>query len=222
MLNSFLQPPFWLFLRRFLTRCETVTWHSARAGESVLRQGNRSEEMWREFPISPWVRWVPVCGWLPCCVLLLCLLQVGRSDAPLQRACVGACVFYPSSDETLLKFTSVFLERECDWKRERLCTRTKFTQTDGEQLLGSTSGKLTARAVSLLQLYYINLDYCRCKSCCQSLWTEWLNVSLLHGTLCTGWGDIPGSLGVLGDLVIYIIVRRLSFYIDSQCALLNL
>lgn len=108
------------------------------------------------------------------------------------------------------------------WLKERLCTRTKFTQTDGEQLLGSTSGKLTARAVSLLQLYYINLDYCRCKSCCQSLWTEWLNVSLLHRTLCTGWGDIPGSLGVLGDLVIYIIVRRLSFYIDSQCALLNL
>ncbi len=185
------KPPLWLFLQRFLTRCETMTWHSARAAESVLRQGNRSEEMKREFPSSPWVRWVPVCGWLPCCVLLLCLLQVGRSDAPLRRVCVGACVFYPSSDETLLKFTSVSSEREHDWKRERLRTRKKFTQTDGEQLLGSASGKLTARAVSRLQLYYINLDYCLCRSCCQSVRTECLNVSLLHTLSCTYFFERP-------------------------------
>lgn len=179
------KPPLWLFLRRFLTRCETMTWHSARAAESVLRQGNRSEEIKREFPSSPWVRWVPVCGWLPRCVLLLCLLQVGQSDAPLRRVCVGACVFYPSSDETLLKFTSVSSERERDWKRERLRTRKKFTQTDGEQPLGSASGKLTARAVSRLQLYYINLDNCLCRSCWQSVRTECLNVSLLHTLSCT-------------------------------------
>lgn len=150
-----------------------------------------SEEMKREFPSSPWVRWVPVCGWLPCCVLLLCLLQVGRSDAPLRRVCVGACVFYPSSDETLLKFTSVSSEREHDWKRERLRTRKKFTQTDGEQLLGSASGKLTARAVSRLELYYINLDYCLCRSCCQSARTECLNVSLLHTLSCTSFFERP-------------------------------
>ncbi len=164
------KPPLWLFLRRFLTRCETMTWHSARAAESVLRQGNRSEEMKREFPSSPWVRWVPVCGWLPRCVLLLCLLQVGRSDAPLRQVCVGASVFYPSSDGTLLKFTSVSSEREYDWKRERLHTRKKFTdrwraaagkcfwKTDGSSRKPAATALYQSGLLSLLELMPVCVD----------------------------------------------------------------
>lgn len=194
------KPPLWLFLRRFLTRCETMTWHSARAAESVLRQGNRSEEMKRDFfpaalgsgecqfvagfPAAccyyASCRWAGVthpsgvCVWAPMCFILH------------QTKLCWSSPQFPQSGSVIERERETAYKKKVHTDRWRAAAGKSFWKTDGSSRKPAATVLYQSRLLSLQELLPECAD--RVPKCVP------VAQGVMHLIL---WGAIPGLFGAL-------------------------
>lgn len=194
------KPPLWLFLQRFLTRCETMTWHSARAAESVLRQGNkwRNEERISQQPLGQ----VSASLWLASLLRAVIMPPAGGPEWRTPSACMCGrlCVLSfirRNSAEVHLSFLRAgawLKERETPYKekvhtdRWRAAAGKCFWKTDGSSRKPTGTVLYQSRLLSLQELLPECAD--RVPKC----------VPVAHAVMhLIFWEAIPGLFAVLGE-----------------------